>query len=574
MEENQKYWLLRIEQTIYGPFETQKVVDLITKGRVSEIDEAALPRDRWYYVRDLQEFMRAVELQRKINSRKKAHDETKGSGSATSTEALANVADEKTRELKGLDVMTNTLPIPNISREELMAIGDSDRARPLYSHGNNSSSEFSSKSKFKKIAFLLLSLIVIGVGLSVAFQDKLIKVINDGRSALNSEKPLESWFNKDYEKAYELFKRTEVVQNEHPVKYAALILKKTKDFELAKPLLDKASAKEKKSNAWINLNAVTYLYENNLDEAETFLKSIDQSNGELSLESLFNLAVWHHLKEDWLQSRALFESVFAQKKKGELDGALLYMVDAWIQSLEKTRADSDEYLKVSYFINNIINSESLYRYDVSFMAFWLVQTNKVNPSVFTNLEDKFMSFDPEIVFNRVSSPYVYNFSGDRIESYCTSLTGYSKFIQLSCQLTAQRDSVDSIKLPEQPEDDSNMLALYSFIYDKRGDSFKANEFLIESFEKNDSKKNPLRFYVQARFCQVNGNYKCAAENWTRALDINAFAPTALVGISEAYLETGEAEKAQEFYKKSMQFSQDLVSYHKLNRRMRNRNKEG
>jgi tetratricopeptide (TPR) repeat protein len=250
------------------------------------------------------------------------------------------------------------------------------------------------------------------------------------------------------------------------------------------------------------------------------------------------------------------------------------MIDAWIQSLEQSGASSDEYLKVSSFINNILNSDSLFRYDVTFLAFWLIQNGKVSSSVFMDLEDKFMTNDPEVVFARVSSPYVYDFSGKRLKYYCESLVGTSEFIRTSCEMLSKRNNLGTMQLPDQPNGDSNLLALYSFIYDKRGNSFKANEFLIESFERQDGKSSPLRFYVQARFCQVNGNYNCAAENWNRALDLNAFAPTALVGLSEAYLETNEIKKAQDFYKKSMQFSKDLVSYHKLSRRMQNNNNDG
>ena len=556
MEENQKYWLLRIEQTIYGPFDTQKVVDLITKGRVSEIDEAAKPRDRWYYVRDLQEFMGAIELQRKITNRKKSHDETTA---GTATKSLSEIVDEQTKTIENVDI-TNTISISDISRGELKTIGNSDRVRQASSPSKKPQSKL-------KVAFALVAIVA---GLSFVFKDKLLKVINDGSMVLTSEKPLEAWSYGDFEKSYELFKQRESAQVEHPLKYAALILKNTKNSKTSRHWLNRVSPSEKKNNAWINLNALAYLYENNFKEAETFLKSIDRSKGELSLESLYNLAVWHHLQEDWSESRVLFESIFAQKKQNELDGSVLYMIDAWIQSLEKINADANEYLKISSFINNVINSESLYRYDVAFLAFWLIQNSRVTLKTFPNLEEKFMSFDPEIVFNRVSSPYVYDFSGKRIKDYCASLVDVNKFIQLSCQMTALRGDLGSMRLLEKPSGNSNQLALFSFIFDKRGESFKANEFLIDSFEQRDGKISPLRFYVQARFCQVNGNYKCAANNWTRALDLNAFSPTALVGLSEAYLEIDEIRKAEDFYKKSMQFSQNLVSYHKLRRRMQDK----
>ena len=566
MEEKRRFWLLRIEHTIYGPFETQKVVDLITKGRVSEIDEAALPRDRWNYVRDLQEFMRAVELQRKISSRKKVREE---SISTTSTEAVARDSSEQTRELTGLDVMTNTLPIPNISREELMAIGDSERGRPS-PHQSYGFSSPRPQKKFKNLIFGIVGVVAFMVALSFTFKDQLLHMIDSGRSVLSNEDPLESWNQGDYKKAFEVFKRKTSLQTQYPIKYAALILKNTQDPMNAKIWLEKASVVQKNSNTWVNLNAVTYMHEENFAEAEAFLKSIDHSSGELGLESLYNLAALHHLQKDWTESKILFESIYAQDTQGQLDGASLYLIDAWIQSLIQSNARSDEYEKVSSFINNILNSESLYSYDVTFIAFWLIQSGKVKASTFSNLEEKVLSYDPEVVFNRISSPYVYDFLGQRIKEYCASLVGVKRFVQLSCQMTSLRRDLKLMRLPDSPEGDSNQLALYSFIFDKRGDSFKANEFLIESFERTDNARQPLRFYVQARFCQVNGNYKCAVENWSRALDINSFAPTALVGLSEAYLDKGEVSKAKNLYNKSMQFSKDLVSYQRLSSRIQDK----
>jgi len=568
VEQNQKYWLLRIEQTIYGPFDTQKVVDLITKGRVSEIDEAALPRDRWFFVRDLQEFMRAVELQRKINSRKRVHEETKGS--ETSTEALdSEQIDDQTRELTSLDNLTSTLPTPNITREELLAIGDVKRARPLLSDSQNTNKT----GLNKKSIFTILGLFFICI-LGFLFKDKLLNSFQQGRSALITENPMESWNNSDFATSYDIFKRNSSLQEKKPLEYAALILKNTKDYSLAKTWLDKASPVEKESNAWINLNAVVYLYENNIDEAEKFIKSIDQSKGELSLESLYNLAVWHHKQKDWSQSRTLFESVFAQQQSGELDGAVLYMADSWLQNLVIKNASQSEYLKLSEFINNVRNSESLYRYDISFLAFWLIQNNKVSASVFSGLEDEFMSYDPQMAFNRAQSPFIYDFFGTRIKDYCTTLVSSTKYIQLSCQMLALRGSLNSVVLPERPVGDVNLLALYSFIYDKRGDSFKANEFLIESFEKSNTSRDPIRYYVQARFCQVNGNFKCAAENWKKSLKLNEFSPTALVGLSQAYVDIDDIEKAKTLFDKSTPFSKNLVSYKKLSHRMKALKKKG
>ena len=639
VEENQKYWLLRVEKTIYGPFETQKVVDLITKGRVSEVDEVALPRGRWHYVRDIQEFMRAVELQRKITSRKKAHEGITNTG--TFKEESTGVSITKAQvTTPDPDSITNVFPageMPDICHEDLIVVeksggvpsssynqtpetdgpktggpkagdpeaggseaGDLEVIGPKA--GDPETGDFEvigpktddpetgdfeiigpkaseSEKSFRNAMIGLVGALSLFISVLFVFEGKLLQfidAINEARKSLKPEGPLDSWSYGDYQKSYEFFKKEETIQAQHPLKYVALILKNTKNPKLAKPWLDKVSSVEKQTNAWANLNAITYLYENNLSEAESFLKSIDQSKGELSLESLYNLATWYHVQEDWSQSKALFESIFVQKKQSDLDEATFYMIDAWIQSLEETNSQSnsnprsnlqEDYLKVSSLINNVINSESMYRYDVAFLAFWLIQNERVSPSFFPDLEEKFMSFDPEMVFDRLSSPYVYDFFGERIKNYCDSLVGLSKFIQLSCQMTAHRSDLNSLNLPEKPSGDSDQLALFSFIFDKRGDLFKSNEFLIEAFEKQDGKSSPLRFYVQARFCQINGNYTCAVENWTRALYLNEFSPTTLLGLSKAYLETNELKKAQDFYERSMPFSQGLVSYRRLSHRM-------
>ena len=675
VEENQKHWLLRVEKTIYGPFETQKVVDLITRGRISEVDEVALPRGRWHYVRDIQEFMRAVELQRKITSRKKAHEGITNTG--TFKEESTGVSITKAQvTTPDPDSITDVFPageMPDICHEDLIVVeksggvpsssynqipetgdpetGDSEAGGSEVGDlevigpkaggpkaggpkaggpktggpkaggpkaggpkaggsktggpkaGGSKTGDFEiigpkaseSEKSFRNAMIGLVGALSLFISVLFVFEGKLLQfidAINEARKSLKPEGPLDSWSYGDYQKSYEFFKKEETIQAQHPLKYVALILKNTKNPKLAKPWLDKVSSVEKQTNAWANLNAIAYLYENNLSEAESFLKSIDQSKGELSLESLYNLATWYHVQEDWLQSKALFESIFVQKKQSDLDEATFYMIDAWIQSLEETNPQSnsnprlnlnsqlspqsnsnprsnlqEDYLKVSSLINNVINSESMYRYDVAFLAFWLIQNERVSPSFFPDLEEKFMSFDPEMVFDRLSSPYVYDFFGERIKNYCDSLVGLSKFIQLSCQMTAHRSDLNSLNLPERPSGDSDQLALFSFIFDKRGDLFKSNEFLIEAFEKQDGKSSPLRFYVQARFCQVNGNYTCAVENWTRALYLNEFSPTTLLGLSKAYLETNELKKAQDFYERSMPFSQGLVSYRRLSHRM-------
>jgi len=553
VDEKQKYWLLRIEQTLYGPFKTDKVVDLITKGRVSEIDEACLPRGRWGYIRDLKDFMRAIELQRKINDSKKI------GGAGTLTEGVDVVLDDKTRELKSLDPMTSTLQIPQISREELLTSNDNGLGgSPLGAFGQSPV-----KSNIKKVLFVfVLVLVLAGAATAFVLKDQISTYITDTFTEKPEEDPMLAWSFGDYTKTYKLFKMKEKFQDDHPLKYAALVLKNTKDSNLVLSLLDSVAPAQQKSNIWINLKAVAHLFEEDFIGAENTLKTIDTDANILKNESVFNLAMLEHLQGEWSQSRYLFESILSFKDANQLEASVFYYLDAWIQSLIEANAIEREYLKVASFINNVLNSESVYKYEVSILAFWLIDTQKLDAYSFPDLEDRFLSYDPEIIFDKYESPYVDNEMSLRFSEYCGGLKR-SKYIQLSCQLLENKDSLSSIELPTVAFGDTNMLALVSFIYNKLGNTLKANEFLVKSIERVSLPLSPVKFFVQARFCHLNGNFVCAEEYWLKALELEPYAPTALVGLSEEYHFLEKEVKAEAFYEKSKQYSKDLVSFKKL-----------
>ncbi len=561
MDEKQKYWLLRIEQTLYGPFKTDKVVDLITKGRVSEIDEACLPRGRWCYIRDLKDFMRAIELQRKINdSRKKNGAGTQTSG--TLTEGAEVVLDDKTRELKSLDPMTNTLQIPQLSREDLLTSNDGGLGGSFDSPLGSVVQPLS-KGKFKKVFFIFTLVLVFAV-CTTAFlmKDQISTYITDTFTKKSEEDPILAWSFGEYSKSYKLFKMREKFQDDHPLKYAALVLKNTKDSKLVLSLLDSVAPVQQKSNVWINLKAVAHLFEEDFVNAENTLKTIDTDANILKYESVFNLAMLEHLQGEWSQSRYLFESILSFKNADQLEASIFYYLDAWIQSLIEVNAVEKEYLKVASFINNVLNSESVYKYEVSILAFWLIDTQKLDAYSFPDLEDRFLSYDPEIVFDKFDSPYIDNEMSLRFLEYCGGLKR-SKYIQLSCQLLENKDSLSSIELPTVAFGDTNMLALVSFIFDKLGNTLKANEFLVKSIERVSLPLSPVKFFVQARFCHRNGNYVCAEEYWLKALELEPYAPTALSGLSKEYHFLEKEVKAESFYEKSKQYSKNLVSFKKL-----------
>ena len=568
MSTPEKLWLLRINETVYGPFNKDKIIDLITKGRVSEIDEAALPKGTWSYVRDCQEFMGALELQRKIQSRKSS---ATSSNSGTETEALSVEESDQTKELTSANQLTKTAPIPKISSEDLkLAPGGKYRRS---SHMDNRP-EVSTSDKVKKSntkVFILLILVLSAAAGFYLFKRSNTKTFfSDILKKEFKQSFIVSWKNGDYKNAYESIQTKDSLIESHPIEYVSLILINEQDGQKARTWLNKAS--NKSDEKWKMLSGVAYLYEGKLDEAESELKAVNAQSEELELASLYNLGVLYYLNKDWSQAKIYFESVFSRQKSNEFQSAGLLLVDSWIQDSLSKQTLSEDSKGLSKFISNLYSSSSLYRYELYFISVWLDETFRTSITSSDEFVQSFMAVDPEIVFSRWHSPYIYLFNGKNISRYCAENNNFnaSLYVSLSCQIASKGKNATAPQHANLNQYNADELALISFMLDKKDQVVDANDVLIKSLEKKNE-KTPLKYYVQARFCQKNGNFKCAAENWMKSLSLNSSSPTAFVGLSLSYLAVDDHQRAATFYEKAKFLSNGLVDFKKLEYEMLQKN---
>lgn len=568
MNTPEKIWLLRINETVYGPFNKDKIIDLITKGRVSEIDEAALPRGRWSYVRDCQEFMGALELQGKIQSRKSGSTSSTG---GTETEALSADESDQTKELTSANQLTKTAPIPKIKSEDLKLAqgGKYRRSAHMENKPNFPSSNNSKKSNWKALFLFFLVMLSAGGYYFFKYSDQK-SFFSDILKKEFKHSFIVSWKNGDYKNAYESIQTKDSLIDNYKIEHASLILINEQNGQKARKGLDKIS--NKSDVKWKMLSGLAYLYEDELDKAESELKAVGGQGNEWELVSLYNLGVLHYLKKDWSQAKIYFEAVFSRQKNNEFQSAGLLLLDSWIQdSMSKQNLSSDSE-SLSKFVANLYSSSSLYKYELYFIALWLDEVFGTSITANDEFYQTFITSDPEVVFSRWHSPYIYLFNGKNISRYCPDNNNFkaSFFVSFSCQIASKGKNAVTPQYKNLTDYTADELALISFLLDKKDQVVDSNDVLIKSLENKDE-KTPLKYYVQARFCQKNGNFKCAAENWMKSLAINPSSPTAFVGLSLSYLAVEDMSRAQTFYEKAKFLSKGLVDFKKLEYEMLQKN---
>ncbi len=262
MSNQKEIWMVRIGNHICGPYKTSTVQNLILEQKISEIDEIALPCKSWCYVRDRSEFLETFK-KLQLNSSKR-FGATSSSASLTETENITDsTRNDQTKELKPLKTQdTKTAP--------LLEFND----LKVKSKGLNIGKGLAQYSKRrKKISLVLIPgvlFLFLGgyfFGYNKLAYNPLELFTGERQRALEI-----AWASGDYEKAFKAMQASKSFLKKYRNKYAALLLMRGNEFNLADKALDLVS--NKVSSEWKNLKGLSEQYKGRRDLAEGYFLSV------------------------------------------------------------------------------------------------------------------------------------------------------------------------------------------------------------------------------------------------------------------------------------------------------------
>lgn len=557
MQGTTKVWMLRVDKHLHGPFSTDEMSQLILNSEVSEVDEVAPAMSRWFYLRDRNEFLVALE-QQKLNNR---GDFNRSTSTLTGTESLSDSGFDKTQELTSVGEMTKTSPMVDFgvagADAPTLKPPSLDRASfsqaPVAAHAVGAAA---SKTKSKQKLWLAL-LLLFALAVGYIFLNKN-KAKNLGKIFVDEAKQdfKLNWSSGDLVKSYINLKANADLKQGYSLAYGALALFMDQNKALAGKVLD--SYPNKAESAWKNLKGLSLLSDGDIDKAESYLLSSVEANPK-NLHPLVNLGLLKRQQKNWSDARRYFESVYSRKPSGQLDEVGFYLAEAWANEVVAVK-DFSGLSKVQKFINLEVLAQSTYAYELFVLSNWMkTYSSSVNLEVF----NKVQNFDPEMVFSRKRYAEIYNLLPQEYSYICKGGALSAEFVPSICTLIMWNvfkfgeNDLASLKSNQEAS-----FALKSFLFDKAKDSGLSAEYLSKAMQDSRD-KSAVKHYVQSRFCHQNGNYKCAAEHWLKALAIEPDAFTAHTGLAEAYFETGDIKRAKVFYERAKGFSESYFPLRKL-----------
>ncbi len=548
MSEQKKIWMVRIGDHVCGPYETAAVESLIQEQRISEIDEIALPCKGWYYVRDRGEFLDTLESL-KTNSFTKQGSATGTAATAiTGTENITQLTrGDRTEELTlSKDADTKTTPLVDFN-----GLGV-DKNDPHFGQAPNTMDTPERRKKFSLVSVFVVLLVICG---AYFFGPEKIKYNPMALLKGEAKKNLEvSWASGDYEGALKALQGSKSLLGQHRNKYAALLLMRGNEFNLAEKTLEIVT--DKATVGWKNLKGLSEQYRGQEDLAESYFLSVLKEDQNY-LPSLINLGLLKREAGEWSLARSYFEAALSRVKGSGFDDVSFYLLEAWMrQSLAENGVSNLN--NITSYLKNQMVGHSTYMHEFKLIELWISSMRSKWEKSEEVLTKELLDLDPQVLIERKVSPYTYKLPEGSISYLCEDLdlklkaTKYKASVIALCSIINKEYS-KAISLLKRESQSEYAVTLYSFVARLEKDILRADEQLVKAMELSGN-ENFTKFFFQARFCYEKGDMKCAAEYWMKGLDRDPNAYTAHTGLARSYFQVEDYEKARVFMKRAESFS--------------------
>ncbi len=551
LDRKEKCWLVKSNGKILGPLSFDEMVDKVLTREIVVLDECIKNLGRWKFVRDEQQFVKAIE---ELRSHPPLGEETKTEGLSSNTQTITETADiDLDRTNIGRYDRKPTSNIVDADFKEYSTATDekiSDEPMKRYGYGSDSQLK-SDVRKSSKNLWIFLALLLVALAYFVLEQkNKQKKGVDKNSFEYLSDSGLRAYRYGEYDKAFSLLsqgaeKRTTDVDLK--LQLAPLFIRNN-ELTQAQRLLQEVLAVRYQDDYSKQVNVglgLTYLIDQDYSNAEKYFKSSLKVDGNY-LPANFNMGMVSFFKNDTDAAINFFQKA---RDLGSAEAALM-LAKTYIR---KAKAGSNEkfYQMAANEIEKLINKSFDYRQKAFLMASYIayLQNREIGIKSFA---DRFLSTDPQMDQDHVHSLLLYRdeLSWDRLFDWCTQVYNSDRTsnrmlaLYAICQYQAKK-RIEGLKSFESAttgsKDDGLIFANFSYFLEQFNDPNRSGATL--SLAMKSSGSEPLVQLIKARNCYKAKDLECAKRYFGQVSSLPAFVLPAKVGLAQVALQSGEESKA-------------------------------
>lgn len=565
--ENEKLWMVKSSGRILGPYTKSEISDLLRTREVVVLDEVLKPTRRWMHIRDEAAFAKIVEELRHENLHEKTDDTTAEMGSSTvsSTEPIDQMSDDLTEEI-GIN-LTQDAEFVELSDIPVNEKKEESKPRDGYaSYGLSSDPNVKKRAqKSTQLMWVLTLVIIFGVVGFIGYKQYVIgpqqqqkisaDYVTEGKEALMLGR---------YQEALQSFKKANTLAPNNTNIYVylgPLLIQLEGQTVMGKRMLTMALESEGayKLQAWTGIG-LAEMANGDLSRAE---QAFDRA---LQLDptyfpALINLGVIAQNRGEHLQSKNYLR---AAVDKGATEGeAYLLLAQSHIYQAESENTE-EELSQAQQVIQDYLESGYDYLQEANFLSSYISFLNKDFQRADLKINN-LLDVDPQLTQDHYHTLFTNKerTSWEHFLKWCQQMTGEMPAsarisgLQSLCLLNAgqkmEAKKVIDAAVAQEPKDPL-VQALYAHVLQKNGLNEESSVALGKASQFDVKNEYKLPLILQARFCQEQGDWACAQENWTDLLSIDSASLPAIVGLAQVHFKNQDLSEAEKLLQRGLKLS--------------------
>jgi len=563
-------WLVKSSGRILGPFQTDRIAELLRTREVSVLDEVSESLRRWQTIQYHGHFREIVEGMRKASLSEKTEATWTPGGLTSVTQTLTDLDDgglteEVTMDLEGFNT-AKEIVVHNVKEQSTARPVDMS-GRYQAQTGNNTAIQ---KQVERTTRGLWIVTIVILLGV-VAFivQRRFAGGTYEGKLPVQNLKQTVvnlvqiGHYNEALRELKNYFPEPSL-SGELAIYYGSLLIQVEGQTVVGRRLLNSVlTAKRPETKQAYTGLGVADLMDGQFDSAEAnFDKAlaVDQAY----VPAIVNLGAVAFQKGDYrrsknLAARTLQESPF----QGE---ALLLFAESQLY-LSKANGNMNELAVVSKMIREFQARQWDYFPEVGFYGLYFDFLRRER-----GLDDrieKYLDSDPRLTADHRHNVFIYKgrASWKYIGRFCEQMAGklgdnprmaafYASCLARELRWDEARKAIE--KAVNQSPKDPLILAWYSYVLKESGDADQASVIYARAMDANRRGEYALPVLLQARFSQSNEDVENARQSWQKLYERDQNYLPALAGLAWANVKVRAFTEASKLIDRGLRISPDYI----------------
>lgn len=566
-------WLVKSGGRILGPYDQSQIGELLKSKEITPLDEVSDPGRRWRYIRDHSIFASYIE-----DLRASLGDKT----SATSTTSLTDGITHRLSEDSQWDNLTDEVSnfsgsMKEIVYEDVASYDDlpKQETKARYQTVGVSEQVAGTAYKWRQKLWLVVGGVVLIAGLFVYYERFIHEPIQKEAQAKDYlQEGLRFLQEGDYVMALDTLRRAGISDARTNLLLGVLLIQVEGQTLLGKRLLDQVLSNPQGDQVRANTGlGIASLIESELEMAEAFFKKALEIDP-LFLPPLVNLGVIAEQRGDRVSAQDYFR---AAVDKGIEDGAVYLMLaksyfDSWKENQNRASLAEGRQTLLDYLITaqDYLQESALL---LSYAYFLDGEKAQAERWVIEALDQ-----DPHLTVDHRHNLFIYRkiVEWPNLLSLCQSLSAglgddpRMQSIEALCLIQAGH-SVEARRVMERgvhrSPRDPLLQAFYSFVLTEGGLDTPASVALGRAREYDRRREYFLPTMLQARFCQLSGDYQCAIRSWQQALEKNKGVLSARSGLAWSQFYQENYFEASRYLVEGIQISNSYKPLLQLKNRM-------